>query len=211
MHQKRASLRPSVAVAAPLPCCLEGESLSRYPSLRTFIISCSFSCSQSTQAVFLKMKNAFLAVAFGAFVAVSASETPEKQDVNPEDLSALFTAEGGEIDWNNFSPEALGMHLNFDEMSSTELDKIVEAFKKLGLITPEESESFAASLTDPRMRNMIQSVTENWSETMAKIVKDPQYMKFLKSFQSSIDEQALATIVGLKDGLNGAIKGSEEE
>lgn len=103
------------------------------------------------------------------------------------------------------------MNLNFDEMSNSELEKIVSAFVQLGMISPEETEAFTASLTDPRMRNMIRTVSENWSETMNKIIRDPQYLRFLKGFQNDFDEKALTTIVGLKEGLKGAIKGSDDE
>ena len=127
------------------------------------------------------------------------------------ELNALFNAEGSQIDWNKFSPDALGMNLNFDEMSNSELEKIVSAFVQLGMISPEETEAFTASLTDPRMRNMIRTVSENWSETMNKIIRDPQYLRFLKGFQNDFDEKALTTIVGLKEGLKGAIKGSDDE
>ncbi|CDI82423.1 hypothetical protein, conserved, partial [Eimeria acervulina] len=124
-------------------------------------------------------------------------------------LSAIFGSDGGKIDWSNFSPEALGMQLNYDEMSTDELDKVVDAFVRLGLISPEERESFGASLVDPSMRNMLQAVQENWSDTMDKVMKDPDYLKFLKGFQNNIDENALATIVGLKSGLGGAISGRD--
>lgn len=122
------------------------------------------------------------------------------------DISAIFNSPEEKIDWSKFSPDALGMHLNYDEMSEEELKRVVDAFLKLQLITPEEKESFAASLADPRMRSMLQSVTENWPETMNRIIKDPNYTEFLKSFQNSIDEEALSAIVGLKDGLQGTLK-----
>ena len=125
------------------------------------------------------------------------------------DLNQIFNGENGNINWADFSPDALGMHLNFDEMSAEELQKIVAAFIKLKLITEEEAEAFGASLTDPRMRNMLQGVMDNWPETMNRIVKDPDYVNFLKDFQSNIDEAALATIVGFKDGLKGIPTGQE--
>lgn len=126
-------------------------------------------------------------------------------------MNALFANQANKIDWSKFSPEALGMQLNFAEMSAEELQKVVDAFVKLGLISPEEADTFGSFLTDSRMRNMIQNVTENWPETMQKITNDPEYLKFLQNFQSNVDEKALADIVGLKDGLAGAIKGADEE
>ncbi|CDJ59663.1 hypothetical protein, conserved [Eimeria maxima] len=167
------------------------------------------------------MKGAILALAFGAFAAVHASEDEKKptpaeggaaaqpEGAAPEDISAIFNAEGGKIDWNSFSPEALGMQLNYDEMSTEELEKVIDAFVRLGLISPEERESFGASLVDPVMRSMIQTVNENWPATMEKIMKDPEYLNFLKGFQNNIDEAALATIVGLKEGLPGALRDRE--
>ncbi|CDJ66672.1 Eimeria-specific protein, related [Eimeria necatrix] len=160
------------------------------------------------------MKGLFFTVALGAAVAVNASEDGSSNSGNkmkPEDLSAIFNGEGSQIDWSAFSPEALGMHLNYDEMSQQELDNVVDAFIRLGLISPEERETFAASLVDPMMRSMLQTVNENWPETIQKIIKDPDYLKFLSQFQSSIDENALATIVGLKEGLSGAIRQKEQQ
>lgn len=101
------------------------------------------------------------------------------------------------------------MQLNYDEMSTEELEKVIDAFVRLGLISPEERESFGASLVDPVMRSMIQTVNENWPATMEKIMKDPEYLNFLKGFQNNIDEAALATIVGLKEGLPGALRDRE--
>ncbi|CDJ37809.1 Eimeria-specific protein, related [Eimeria tenella] len=156
------------------------------------------------------MKGLFFTVALGAAVAVNASDDGSNNKMKPEDLSAIFNGEG-QVDWSAFSPEALGMHLNYDEMSQQELDAVVDAFIRLGLISPEERDSFAASLVDPMMRSMLQTVNENWPETMQKIIKDPDYLKFLSQFQNSIDEGALATIVGLKEGLSGAIRQKEQQ
>ncbi|CDI81694.1 hypothetical protein EAH_00062830 [Eimeria acervulina] len=166
------------------------------------------------------MKGTFIALAFGAFAALHAAGEEErtaplpkglgkKRPPTPEELSAIFGSDGGKIDWTNFSPEALGMQLNYDEMSTEELEKVIDAFVRLGLISPEEKESFGASLVDPSMRSMLQTVQENWGETMEKVMKDPEYLNFLKGFQNNIDENALATIVGLKGGLGGAINGRD--
>lgn len=126
------------------------------------------------------------------------------------ELSSIFNGDTSQIDWSNFSPDALGMQLKFDEMSTEELEKVVAAFVRLGLISPEESEAFAASLVDPRMRNMLQQVSDNWPETMQRVLKDPAYRDFLKNLEDSLDEDALANIVGLKDGLQGALKNGEQ-
>ncbi|CDJ53027.1 hypothetical protein, conserved [Eimeria brunetti] len=155
------------------------------------------------------MKAALLFVAAGALAVVNAEENRKKP--TPEDISAIFDGDAKNIDWSNFSPEALGMHLNYDEMSTEELEKVVDAFVRLGLISPEERESFGASLVDPVMRSMLQTVTENWPATMQKIMKDPEYIKFLKGFQNNMDEAALATIVGMKEGLQGALRDREEK
>ncbi|CDI81636.1 hypothetical protein, conserved [Eimeria praecox] len=167
------------------------------------------------------MKGAFFVLALGALAAVHAEEDRkpgegivQRADATkptPEDLNAIFNSGAGKVNWENFSPEALGMQLNYDEMSAEELNKVVDAFVQLGLISPEEKESFGASLVDPVMRSMLQTVQENWPTTMEKIMNDPDYVQFLKNFQKNIDEKALATIVGLKDGLRGAVKGKEEE
>ncbi|KAL8426611.1 hypothetical protein ACSSS7_008054 [Eimeria intestinalis] len=158
------------------------------------------------------MKAVFFAVALTAVAAVKAGEE-EKQEVGltPEDVKDIFSGDGGSIDWEKFSPDALGMSLNFQEMSEDELKKVVSAFVKLNLISPEEADTFASFLVDPRMRLMLENVTENWPETMQKIIKDPDYLQFLQSFQSNVDEEALAQIVGLKDGLPGAAARAEEQ
>ncbi|KAL8443889.1 hypothetical protein Emed_006549 [Eimeria media] len=160
------------------------------------------------------MKAALFAVAFAAVAAVKAAEEEKKPDVTdltPEEINQIFASEGGKVDWSKFSPEALGMSLNFEEMSEEELKKVVGAFVKLNLISPEEADTFASFLVDPRMRLMLENVTENWPETMQKIIRDPEYLEFLKGFQANVDEQALAEIVGLKDGLTGAATRAEQQ
>ncbi|KAL8443237.1 hypothetical protein Emag_006024 [Eimeria magna] len=185
------------------------------------------------------MKAAFFAVALTAVAAVKAADEkqPDVTDLTPEgsvtssnkssnsssnssllwaeerinQINSLFASEGAKIDWQKFSPEALGMSLNFEEMSEEELKKVVKAFVKLNLISPEEADTFASFLVDPRMRLMLENVTENWPETMQKIIRDPEYLDFLKGFQSNVDEQALADIVGLRDGLPGAAVRAEAE
>lgn len=137
-------------------------------------------------------------VEFRCFVSLFAAE-----------LSSLF---GGlnQINWDAFSPEKLKMDLKYDEMSEEELQKVVSAFVSLGLIGQEEAERFARFIVDPELRDMLQRVSDNWSEVMQKIVSDPDYLRFLKDLQSrNLDEEKLATIVGLKHGLAGAVADAE--
>ncbi|KAL8270868.1 hypothetical protein Esti_005239 [Eimeria stiedai] len=160
------------------------------------------------------MKGAIFAFALTAVAAVKAADEKEESDagsMGPEQLGDLLTSQGGEIDWSRFSPDALGMRLAFQEMSEDELKKVVDAFVKLNLISPEEAETFGAFLVDPRMRRMLENVTENWPETMQKILQDPEYRSFLQTFQSNVDEKALADIVGLPEGLAGAAQKVSEE
>ncbi|KAL8440466.1 hypothetical protein Efla_005608 [Eimeria flavescens] len=159
------------------------------------------------------MKAVFFTLALSAVAAVKAGEEQphDMAELSPEEITKIFTSEASNIDWDKFSPDALGMSLNFEEMSDEELKKVVDAFVKLKLISPEEAETFGAFLVDPRMRHMLEKVTENWPETMQKIIKDPDYLQFLQSFQSNVDEEALAQIVGLKDGLPGAAQNVDDQ
>lgn len=148
---------------------------------------------------------ALCVAAFGACTAVSASEKNDTQSAVENLLQG-----GAQIDWNMYSPSALGMNLNYDEMSQEQLQEVARAFASLGLIGAEEIEEFVQALQDPRMRRMMKNVTERWPETMTKVMSDPKYQAFLQEFQGGFSEDTLAKIVGLKDGLAGAARQIEE-
>ncbi|OEH78517.1 hypothetical protein cyc_00930 [Cyclospora cayetanensis] len=155
------------------------------------------------------MKTAFFAVALGALVAPMAAQEDQAPDISPEDLQASFEKHFSKFDWSQVSPEALGMKLNFDEMSDEELRALAEVFVKPGLIGPEEAQVFIDSLVDPRMRAMLQGLSGKWNEIMEKLIADPQYHDFLRKF-AEVDMDALTEAVGIPGGLAGAMASLSE-
>lgn len=158
-------------------------------------------------------KTFFVALAFGAVAAHAAQDgttppaAPPAGEFNMvSELEALASgiAEGA-VDFSQFSPDKLGMNLNFRDMSDEELSRIASVFVSMGLVKEEELPSLKVALRSAPMAHAAEDLMNNFEEKMETMLQSKELQDFIQKQWGNVTPDVLKKLLNIegdaKEGL----------